>query len=229
MSKVLIISKTRMQDDRVCVGAIDLDNKRSIRLLNSNGFHETIHECPYELLTIWEIKYNKISKRSAPHLEDVAVLHRTNTHISVKLNELPKFHIYYYNLKLYSSSLLRTFDEKLSSTDGGSLYINNTKGVTKYSTCFWICDKDLKKNRFSTERKIKYDYQDDDGRYYHITYVGIENSPDIIKKGTLVRLSLAHWWHPENTDIEDRCYLQLSGFFDLGDLDYGPIIIRTLF
>jgi hypothetical protein len=29
----------------------------------------------------------------------------------------------------------------------------------------------------------------------------------------LVRVSLAGWWKPDDSDIEPRCYLQLSGWF----------------
>lgn len=213
MSKVLILSKTRMQENRVCVGGVDLDKRCSVRLLNCVGHHEIIDECPYELLTIWEVNYVRTNRRPSPHLEDINILERSKTDSVVKPKELLK--LPNYNIKVYKSSLLTVFDKKLNSTEKGSLYISNEKGVTEYSTCFWICDKDLRKNRFSTDEKVKYDYRGEDGRYYHITYVGVENGPDVVMRGTLIRLSLAHWWHPKNTDIEDRCYLQLSGFFNL--------------
>lgn len=213
MSRVLILSKTKMQENRVCVGAVDLDNKCSIRLLNCDGHHETIDECPYEVLTIWDIVYSRTNRRPAPHLEDVNVLNRTR----ISIQEDPKIllELESYNIRVYNSPLLNVFEEKLSSTEKGSLYISEEKGVPRYSTCFWKCDKYLKKNRFSTEQKIKYDYRDNEGKWYHISYVGLDNAPDIIRAGTLIRLSLAHWWHPENTDIGDRCYLQLSGFFNI--------------
>lgn len=213
MSKVLILSKTKMQENRVCVGAVDLDNRCSVRLLDYDGHHETIDECPYEILAIWDIVYRKTNRRPAPHLEDVNVLNRNR--ISVQGNSRQLLELDNYNIRVYDSPLLNVFEEKLNSTERGSLYISNEKGVPEYSTCFWRCDKDLRKNRFSTEQKVKYDYRDHEGKWYHITYVGLENAPDVIKAGTLVRLSLAHWWHPEDTDAEDRCYLQLSGFFNV--------------
>ena len=49
MSKILIVSKTRMKDARVCVGGVDLDQHLSVRLLNVNGYHEKETECPYEV------------------------------------------------------------------------------------------------------------------------------------------------------------------------------------
>ena len=213
MSKVLILSKTKMQENRVCVGAVDLDNRCSIRLLNCDGHHETIDECPYEILAVWDIVYRRTNRRPAPHLEDVNVLERSRTAHTVKSQELLKLPSY--NIKVFNSSLLNVFDEKLNSTERGSLYISNEKGVPEYSTCFWQCDKDLRKNRFSTEQKVKYDYRDNEGRWYHITYVGLENVPEVIRAGSMIRLSLAHWWHPDDTDTENRCYLQLSGVFNI--------------
>ena len=56
MGKVLIVSKTKMQHNHVCVGAIDLEKKKSIRLLNEDGFHETLQDCPYELLQVFDSK-----------------------------------------------------------------------------------------------------------------------------------------------------------------------------
>ena len=203
-----------MQENRVCIGGVDLDNRCSIRLLNCDGHHETSDECPYELLSIWEIEYSRTNRRPAPHNEDINVHKRTKTSKIVKPKELLK--LPNYNVKVYNkTSLLKTFDEKLNSTDNGSLYISQEKGVPEFSTCFWVCDKDLRKNRFSTDQKIKYDYRDNDGKWYHITYVGIDNCPDTIKASSLIRLSLAHWWHPEDCEVEDRCYLQLSGVFNL--------------
>lgn len=213
MSKVLILSKTKMLGGRVCVGGVDLDARCSIRLLDSEGHHETQDECPYELLSVWNVEYSRNNRRSAPHLEDVNVVKREPVGTIVKPKELTKLR--HYNVKMYNSPLLEVFDGKLSSTEHGSLYIDHEKGVTEYSTCFWTCDRNLRKNRYSTEQKIKYDYRDSDGRWYHITYVGVDHIPDIIPAGSLIRLSLAHWWHPEGDDVEDRCYLQLSGFFSV--------------
>ena len=79
MGQFLIVSKTKMQHDHVCVGAIDLDKKKSIRLLNEDGFHETLQDCPYELLQIWDIEYKHTNYRPLPHSEDVSVLSRTYT------------------------------------------------------------------------------------------------------------------------------------------------------
>ena len=45
-------------------------------------------------------------------------------------------------------------------------------------------------------------------------YVGFADPIERIPKGALVRVSLARWWRPDDApDMEERCYLQLSGWF----------------
>ena len=213
MSNVLILSKTKMQDNRVCVGGVDLTNQCSVRLLDNNGRHEKINQCPYEILTVWDIEYVRTNRRPAPHLEDINVQSRRKTAFNIEPQELLK--LPHYNIKVYNNtSLLSTFNCKLCSTEKGSLYICEKNGVTNFSTCFWICDKPLYKSKFSTPEKIKYRYHADDNKWYNITFVGLDDIPDVIIQGSLIRLSLAHWWSPDNT-IENRCYLQISGIYTI--------------
>ena len=214
MSKILILSKTKMQENRVCVGGVDLDNRCSIRLLDRNGHHETVDECPYDLLSVWDIEYTRIHRRPAPHLEDVKVTKRHNTNRSVDPAELLK--LTNYNIRIYDNlPIQETFSGKLLSTEGGSFYISEEGGIPNFSTCFWVCDKTLRKSRYSKPEKVKYNYTDDEDNWFQITYVGVDKAPDRIPKGSLIRLSLAHWWSPEDSDTEKRCYLQLSGYFEL--------------
>ncbi len=46
---------------------------------------------------------------------------------------------------------------------------------------------------------------------YTISYVGSAEPLETIEPGSLIRLSLAHWWKPEDSVDDERCYLQLSG------------------
>ena len=83
--------------------------------------------------------------------------------------------------------------------------------MSTYSTCFWINDKRLL--GYTNDRgRWQYRYNDMSNRYgYTISYVGSAEPPADIEVGSLIRLSLAHWWKPEDSDDEERCYLQLSG------------------
>ena len=47
-----------------------------------------------------------------------------------------------------------------------------------------------------------------------LTFVGFQEPLEIIPAGTLLRVSLAHWWRPEDTPEAEECrYAQLSGWF----------------
>ena len=63
------------------------------------------------------------------------------------------------------------------------------------------------------EKNVRYRYPTEKGGCT-LTFVGFQEPLEIIPAGTLVRVSLAHWWQPEDTpDVEERCYAQLSGWF----------------
>ena len=62
-------------------------------------------------------------------------------------------------------------------------------------------------------KRIRYRYPGEDGGRT-ITFVGFQEPVEVIPAGTLVRVSLAHWWRPtDKPEQELRCYVQLSGWF----------------
>jgi len=211
MSKIVIVSKTKMANNRICVGGIDLENKMSVRLLDANGYHEFADSCAFNVRDIWEIEYLNHNQRPLPHSEDVRVISKQKSGVLKRelsmLDLLNKF-----QLSIYRGGILNTFEGKLRHTSSGTFYVSEDNVPTN-STCFWICDKEIIRSDYNG--KLRYCYNDGTRQWgYNITYVGLEENPaQIIPQGTLVRLSLAHWWSPENADTEDRCYLQLSGWY----------------
>jgi len=190
MSKILIVSKTKMANNHVCVGGIDLDNKLSARLLKTNGYHESIDECQYNICEVWEIEYQRHNQRPLPYSEDIRVIVRNKTGIltqNLSVIDILKG----LNFKVYYGNIRATFENKLKCTQSGSFYISKDD-VSNHSTCFWVCDKNIIREDYNG--KIRYCYNDDSRRWgYKISYVGIDVNPiQIISKGTLVRLSLAH-------------------------------------
>ena len=212
MAKVLIVSKTKMANERVCVGGIDLDNKRSVRLLSATGTHETQTECPYNIGDIWDINYLISNRRPKPHTEDVNVVDRVKHDVLAISNcGIDRFitMIQDCNIPLFRGDLTEVFDGKLKITDNGSLYISK-EDVSEYSTCFWVCDRNLL--GYESRGRMKFRYNNNSTMYgYTISYVGLSNIPKTIPSQSLVRLSLAHWWSPKDSEDEERCYLQLSG------------------
>ena len=73
MSRVLVVSRTRMTQGRVCVGGHDLDDGfRSLRLLTKAGMNvrEELAIAPGE---VWELDYADRPNPDPPHVEDVLV------------------------------------------------------------------------------------------------------------------------------------------------------------
>ena len=213
MARVIIVSRTRMAGDKVCVGGVDIDNRLSLRLLTAHGTHETASECPCQIWDIWDMDYYLTHERPNPHTEDANVTRR----VKVEKVDAPNMSINRFagvlessNNPLFRGSLFTVFDGKLKLTDNDKLYISK-EDVPNYSTCFWINDKRLL--GYTNDRgRWQYRYNDMSNRYgYTISYVGSTEPPADIEVGSLIRLSLAHWWKPEGSNDEERCYLQLSG------------------
>lgn len=213
MANVIIVSRTRMAADCVCVGGVDIDNRRSLRLLDARGHHETADVCPYQIWDIWDIDYYPNQRRPNPHTEDVNVVRRQK----MKAIDAPNMSVIRFaevlegaNIPLFRGSLFSVFDGKLKLSDNDKFYISHDD-IPNYSTCFWITDRRLLGYENSRGR-WQYCYNDMSNRYGHtIAYVGTGEHPNNIEAGSLIRLSLAHWWKPEDSDDDERCYLQLSG------------------
>lgn len=73
MSKVLIISRTRMNNSRHCVGGLEKDTNRSPRLLTKDKQNQN-SDCPYKIGQIWDFDFKKKDDIKLPHTEDVLLL-----------------------------------------------------------------------------------------------------------------------------------------------------------
>ncbi|MCK5342471.1 MAG: hypothetical protein KAR20_03655 [Candidatus Heimdallarchaeota archaeon] len=202
--KVLIVSKTRMGGGYCCVGGLDIAEKRSLRLLQRNGFNQR-EDTQFRIGHIWDIKYIPNVDLIPPHIEDVRVL---NARFEGIQSNLSKFLLE--KIKPWRNGPEALFDGKLSATGAGSGYVSKQVGVPSCSTGFWLLDKPLAKSKF--EDKVRYRYPETHGIRY-LTLRGYNEPVDTLPTGTLLRVSLARWWKPEDTDVEERCYLQLSGWY----------------
>lgn len=214
MARIIIVSKTRMENGKVCVGGVDLDNKRSVRLMDANGHHESQNECPYDIWDIWDINCIPSHQRPAPHSEDVNVISRNkNSVLNNGLRGTTAFAnlLRQSNVPVFTGGLTNCFDGKLKCNKNGKLYIN-AEDAPSYSTCFWINDIPVRRKDFMNS--ILYNYDDGIRPWgYNIKYVGLSDAVDVVPAGSIIRLSLAHWWKPKDSDDELRCYLQLSGWY----------------
>lgn len=202
---VIIVSKTHMSN-ATCVGGV-LTNGKFVRLLNSDGYNQD-SDTDIEVGQVYTINFSERADKTPPHIEDILVHSMTYKLTFEDINEMVEYLTSELKVKIWKGSSDVLFDGNLQWTSSGSGYISESGGVPQNSVGFWIPDKDLKRNDFN--EKVKYSYP---LRWRNIPYVGFQNPIDLIPAGTLIRVSLARWWSPN--DDEERCYLQLSGWYGL--------------
>jgi len=189
---------------RVCVGGIEMDSRRSLRLLGSDGWnlHEDHRIRPGE---IWDLAYAPNKDIEPPHVEDVIVSHgkpvEVVEHMKPAILDL---------VEPWQGGVGTIFDGRLVATDGGSGYITRKPPLPKQSTGFWVATASLKRRQFDAATRYALP---GDGPVRSVKYVGMEDSIESIPRGAIVRFSLARWAEfPPGVD-EERCYLQLSCWY----------------
>lgn len=198
---VLIVGRTKMSGSSRCIGGLAHDG-RSVRLVKQNGQWDTSSQ--FDVGDIWDIDFTPMKGLVDPHTEDVLV----NKFSYVGQQKNLAAHLLS-RLEPWQGGIDQVFEGRLGFTGNDNGYISHARGVPAYSTWFWVSDEDLSLR--------------DDGKHYDypsdysnkgMSYVGEPAAIPIIPAGTLVRLSLARWWKPQDVeDLEERCYLQLSGWF----------------
>jgi len=202
---VIIVSKTHMSS-AACVGGV-LANGRFVRLLNSDGYNQD-SDTELEVGDVYTITFSERTEKTPPHVEDILVHSMEYKFTFSSIDKMVEYLTEKLKVKIWKGSTEVLFDGNIQWTSGGSGYISESGEIPKNSVGFWIPDKDL--NRKDFNEKVRYSYPI---RWRNISYVGFQNPVDKIPAGTLVRVSLARWWSP-NED-EERCYLQLSGWYGL--------------
>lgn len=202
---VIIVSKTHMSN-AACVGGV-LANGRFVRLLDSTG-HNQDPNTKLEIGDVYTITFSERHDKIPPHTEDILLNSLVYKFSFPSIDDMVDYLTKNLNVKIWRGSTEILFDGKLQWTDGGSGYISESGEIPNNSVGFWIPDKNLVRKDF--KERVRYSYPI---RWRNIPFVGFQNPVDIIPAGTLVRVSLARWWSP-NED-EERCYLQLSGWYQL--------------
>ena len=196
-----------MGSSTICVGGLNLESNQNIRLLGP-GCSKQPRNTRFEVGQVWEISYHPCEKVILPHSEDVIV------ETSQYLGQQPDLRDFLMQrIQPWIGGLHELFDGLLV-TQHKSCYISRVHGVPEVSTGFWIPDKPLfsYSNNYKLYYFYHYDYPGNGFRNYRISYQGLAEPVQRISEGTLVRVSLARWWVQSEAD-EERCYLQLSGWF----------------
>lgn len=209
--EILITSKTH-NGNAACVGGLVLNNNRLVRLLNPGNWDQYA-DTDLDIGDVWDIQFVNREDTEPLHIEDIIIQNRTY------LRDIGDISNYILNcgLTVYRGASTQIFGGRLGWTGNGKGYIGNRENLPENSVGFWISDEDLT--------------LDDDGKHYNypstnaytrakrFPYVGFEPAIQIIPSGTLMRISVARWWKPEDSEINERCYLQLSGWYGLTNID----------
>jgi hypothetical protein len=191
-----------------CIGAIT-ETGESVRLIPFNADPHDGANQEYNVGDIWEITGEPETPLIPPHNENFVVHRKQRLHTTENTKDLVSAIELLMPPKIGDPREL--YEGLLKTTDSGSLYVSAGDDMLSYSTTFWKTDKLLILER--EQRKLRYRYPTENGGCT-LTFVGFQKPVETIPAGTLLRVSLAHWWRPRSTPyVELRCYVQISGWF----------------
>lgn len=199
--KVLIVARTRAPTG-VCVGGID-ENDASVRLLGADGSFLR-YDSPFEVGEVWDLRLAIAPHPEPPHVEDRLI--RASTGPVAKEPNLRQHLLR--RIKPWKGGASALYEGHVRFTGSGSGYIQDD--LPSRSTWFWLPDADLTYD--ATGNCYRYD---DGFDSFKLAYVGTAPAVPTLPAGTLVRVSLARWWKPDDADdgFPLRCYMQLSGWY----------------
>ncbi len=209
--KVVIVAKTRMGGG-ACVGAIGFDG-RSLRLIAPDADTNDHFNMEYNVGEVWDIEGEAAGTVIPPHVENF-IVHRKRR--LPQLDDLIGF--IERHMPPHTDGIELLYEGLTQATTHGALYIAERTGIPACSTLFWRPDQPLTLD--DSGQRLRYRYPTADGGRT-LTFVGFQEPIAEIPAGTLLRVSLAHWWRPpERPEHEPRCHVQLSGWFFPVEADF---------
>lgn len=198
---VIILSRTKMSGNKICVGGLDLNSGKMLRLLDDRASALT-SDYPYSIGETYSIEYAHRYQVTAPHVEDVAVY---SYELKKAFNKVDLDTAVHQNSGNY---------ENLSELFSGKLHWNNCKGFALESDPPRFSVQIAKLNKILVRNGCDYqEFGSYQGR--KVKYVGeidISKLPPVIRTGTPIRFSLARPWDKDKNGIK-VCYLRLSGIY----------------
>ncbi len=205
--RVLIVAKTRMGSG-ACIGAIT-ETGESVRLIPYNADPHDGANREYEVGDIWEVSGEPETSLIPPHNENFVVRKKSRIRTAKDVKDLVSAIQLLMPPKIGHPREL--YEGLLQNTENGRLHIAKQSGIPPYSTTFWRTDQPLPLD--IEKQKPRYRYPTENGGCT-FTFGGFQEPLETIPAGTLLRVSLAHWWRPEDKpEVEERCYAQISGWF----------------
>ncbi len=204
LTKVLIVAKTR-QGTRACIGGITAEGQ-SVRLVAADAAVNEHAGMDYAVGEVWELDLRPAETLVPPHVENVVVWSRRRLGVAADpISSIEQ------RMPPVTGGIETLFSGLTLAGSTGALYIAERAGVPACSTLFWRPDQPLQ--RCDEGKRIRYRYPAAGGDRT-LVFVGFQEPVETLPAGTLLRVSLAHWWRPEEDEAgELRCYVQLSGWF----------------
>lgn len=203
--KVTIVGRTRMRGG-LCIGGMT-DDAQSLRVQPQAG-HAHPENAQYQIADVWEIPLTPIPDLRPPHVEDMRL-----TGPGQQLDRIADMGAWLMErVSPWRGSADSVFDEAIQRKGSGRAFVG-AADIPGGSVGFWIPDRPLLRS-VSGDRE-HYTYTDHDGAEWRFSYAGVAATLKLIPAGTLVRVSLARWWSPPDSDDPEACYAQVSGWFHL--------------
>ena len=200
--EILITSKTH-KGNAACVGGLIIGDNRLVRLLNPGNWDQYA-DTDLDIGDVWDIQFHNRQDTEPPHNEDIIIQNRNY------IKDIGNISTFLRNcgVTIFNGTPTQIFNGRLGWTNNGSGYIGNRNNLPMNSVGFWISDQDLTLD--NDGKHYNYPPQNNFIRPKRFPYVGFEQKVQVIPRGTLMRVSLARWWKPEDSDMDERCYFKLK-------------------
>jgi hypothetical protein len=201
MSRVVIVARTRMRGDHLCIGGHDLDRKfRGVRLLDRFG-DSWPGGSPFLVGEVWDIRYTEKGSARPPHVEDVFVMDCRPVGRVPDLKALVLQRV-----MPWKGGPDVLFEGTVRSTEAGSAYIPAEGRLPRHSTGYWMPGEDLERQMIG--RRVRFVWVGDSA-IKRFAWVGVQEPPERIEAGSLVRMSLSRKFGSETAP--EGYYVQISG------------------
>ena len=201
--KVVIVGRTRMQQG-LCIGGLS-ETYGPVRIQPSTGYAHP-EDAPYQVGDVWDLELTRLNNLQPPHIEDM-ILSGPGRRLD-RLADVGDWLLR--GATLWTGPAANAFDGMLRITETGRAHLS-ADAVPDLSVGFWVPDRPLVRHQSDTRES--YWYTDHSGATWRFSYAGVGPSLRIVPAGMIVRVSLARWWTPPDSDAPPVCYAQVSGWF----------------
>lgn len=199
---VVILARTQMQGNHVCVGGYSWEQKRYVRLLTKNAENQS-ESSPYQVGQVYSVSYENRPQLVQPHCEDVLVHKSELKDKNLDFNQILE------TIATKDLHIRDLFNKLLHWENGKGFLLANDKLLPNHSVEVVTLSHDL---FLYEERRFRFL---ENGNVFTVKYVGVDDASSVrkIPAGTLLRFSLARWWDRDGQFQTKRAYLQLSAIY----------------